>query len=161
MTPVNLRTLLAAPAVVGSLLCLIALAMLSSATDAGAAGFLDNSAPKKVERPTYAAPAARKPIEGEGSDALEGALYNANLRVQESRQNYETALYSYKRARTSNYPRGAALEKIRVRLADMEKERDAAENDFLAAYDAARRGEVPAGVLMSYDELEEEILRGR
>jgi hypothetical protein len=161
MNHVNLRRRLAAKAAVGSMLCLLALAVLSSASDARAAGFLDNSAPKKTEKPTYAAPAARKPVEGDGSEALETALYNANLRVQEARQNYETARYSLKRSRHSNYPRGAALEALRVRVADMEKERDAAEKDFLAAYDEARRGDVPAGVLMSYDDLEEELQRGR
>jgi len=141
-----------------TLLCLTAAAgWLTAASGAGAAGFLSNTEPKSEETPSFAAPAARKPVEGEDEDALAAGLYNASLAVKESRQNAETAQYAYTRARTRGYPRGEKLQAIKDRLVKMERERDEAERSFLAAFEKARGGGVPAGVLSPYYDLEEEI----
>jgi hypothetical protein len=130
---------------------------LASAPSAQAAGFLSNTEPKSQEKPSFAAPAARKPVEGEGAEALESELYNAGLAVRETRQNLETAQYAYKRSRTRGYPRGDKLLEIKGRLAKMETERDEAERSFLAAYEKARAGGVAAAFLSDYYDLEEDI----
>lgn len=143
------------------------LALLASAVVAGAwivtgsaaqaAGFLSNDEPKQQERPSYDAPAARKPVEGDGAAALEAELYNASLAVKEARQNLETAQYNLTRARTRGYPRGTGLLELKEAVKRMETEKEDAERNFLDVFARARTGGVPAGVLSSYYDLEEEL----
>jgi hypothetical protein len=137
-----------------SILCAIALG-LASPVHAG--GYLDNSAPKTSEKPTWAVPAKRMAVEGDDADAMTAELHNAELRVREAQQNEETATWAYTRARTRNYPRGDALEEIRTRMTEMEKERVDAEKSFLDLVDRARGAGVPVGTLSAYMDLADQI----
>jgi len=144
-----------APAVV-----LLATALLV-ASPAIAGGFLDNSAPEETEKPTWAVPAKRLPVEGEGVDAMEARLQNAEMRLQEARQNAAAAEWAYTRARTRRYPRGEALQEIENRMAEMNAELESARSEFVALVEEARRAGVPAGTLMPYMDLADEIRRGQ
>jgi hypothetical protein len=132
---------------------------LALAAPGFAGGFLDTSEPKDPEQPTWAAPAKRLPVEGEGADAAEAKLKNAEMRVREAQQNAATAEWAYTRARTRRYPRGEALEEIRTRLAEMNDELVTAEREFVDIVEEARRAGVPAGTLMPYMDLADEIRR--
>lgn len=126
-----------------------------------AGGFLDTSEPSDPEQPTWAAPAKRLPVEGEGADAAEAKLKNAEMRVREAQQNAATAEWAYTRARTRRYPRGEALEEIRTRMAEMNDELATAEREFVDLVEEARRAGVPAGTLMPYMDLADEIRRNQ
>lgn len=115
----------------------------------------------KSEKPTWAAPAKRMPVEGEGTDALEARLQNAEMRVREAMQNAAAADYNYTRARTRRYPRGEALQEIKDRVVEMRDELVAAENDFMSMVDEARAGGVPMGTLMPYMDLSDEIKKNQ
>lgn len=142
----------------------VAAGLIASATllapAALAGGFLDNSQPNQPSKPSWAAPAKRMPVEGEGTAAMEAQLENAEARLREAIQNAATAEYQYTRARTRRYPRGDALQEIKNRVAEMNKERNDAERDFIATVDEARAGGVPAGTLMHYMDLADEIRAG-
>ena len=138
---------------------LLATVALSLASGAMADGFLDNSTPDEPRKPTWAVPAKRMPVEGTGGSAAEAELRNAKMRLLEARQNADTAMWSYTRARTRRYPRGEALVKIRNRLAEMNNELTAAENDFVAFVEKARQSGVPAGTLLPYMDIADEIRR--
>jgi len=129
------------------------------ATPALAGGFLDDDAPKETARPEWATPAERVPVEGEGADAAEAQLKNAEMRLREAQQNAATAEWAYTRARTRRYPRGEALQEIETRMADMKKELAEAEREFMNTVEAARREGVPAGTLMPYMDLADQLRR--
>jgi hypothetical protein len=135
------------------------------ALPAAGGGFLENSKPndnskaKEVQRPEYAVPAARKPVEGDAFAAWEAQLHNARLRVEEAQQNHTAADYALTRARTRRYPRGEALDQLRAQTADLLREQAAAETDFNQLLEDARRAGVPAGVLMDYMDFGDEIQR--
>jgi hypothetical protein len=138
---------------------LIPIFALLLALPAAGGGFLDNSKPAQAEPPEYAAPAARKPVEGDDNAAWEAQLHNAKLRVEEAHQNYTAADYALTRARTRRYPRGDALEAMRSQTADLRREQAAAEADFSNVLEDARQSGVPAGVLMDYMDFDDEIRR--
>ncbi len=127
------------------------------ATPALAGGFLDNSKPEEPVKHTWAVPAKRMPVEGDGTDAMVARLENARMRVEESQQNVETARFDLGRARTRRYPRGDKLKEIQDRVVDMVEERDAARSDFVELVTEARAAGVPAGTLMPYMDLSDEI----
>lgn len=141
-------------AVRAAILCGIALGL---AAPVQAGGYLDNSEPKTSDKPTWAVPAKRMPVEGDDTDAMMAELHNAELRVREAQQNEETARWTYTRARTRNYPRGEALVEVRTRLTEMEKERAEAEKSFVDLVERARTAGVPFGTLSSYMDLAEQI----
>lgn len=122
-------------------------------------GYLDNDTPKEPTKPEWAVPAKRLPVEGEGVDASEAKLKNAEMRLREAQQNATTAEWAYTRARTRRYPRGDALMEIQQRAADMKKELADAEREFMDTVEAARRDGVPAGTLMPYMDIADQIRR--
>jgi hypothetical protein len=145
------------------LLAILATAFMLVAPAALAGGFLEAGGgnEKSNEAPTWAVPAARKPVEGEGTEALAAELHNAELRVQEALQNAETAAYQLKRARTRSYPRGQALEDLKRQDQETRRERTAAANEFSALVERARRAGVPMGTLSRYMDLDDRIQKER
>jgi len=144
-----------------SLAIAIALALAASA-DAGGIlkpGTQSNDSVKK--KPEFVAPAARKPVEGDGDDVIQARLHNAELEVREAHQNTEAAEWGYNRARTRRYPRGEALQALRDRRDSMRQDRDVAEQSFTRMVDEARRSGVPIGTLSNYMDLVDEIERQR
>jgi uncharacterized protein YqfA (UPF0365 family) len=98
-------------------------------------------------------------VQGDEHTAWEAKLYNAKLRVVESNQNYDAARYHLTRARTRRYPRGEALEAMQAQVQDLRRERADSEADFSTTLQEARRAGVPAGILMDYMDVEDEIRR--
>jgi hypothetical protein len=146
------RVLAAAPfawPMVG-LLAIVPLADVAAPVDAHAGGFLQETAPRNTDRQEYVVPAKRQDVQGEGLDAIEAELSNAQLEVSEAIQNEEAAARILKRARHRNYPRGAALEQLRTDSAETRKERSTAEQGFRATLQQARQAGVPNGTLMDY-----------
>ncbi len=142
----------------------LAALLLVVPTGAGAGGFLSpgtQNAGEAPPKPEYAVPAKRMEVSGEGTDAIVAQLKNAQMRVHESRQNAETAEYDLQRARTRRYPRGEALEKLRIQVVDMGSERVAAEQEFTALVEEARRAGVPMGTLAPYMDFADQIRAGQ
>jgi hypothetical protein len=135
------------------------LTLVVSTVSAG--GFLSpgRQETESIGKPTWAVPAARKPVEGEaeGTEAIEAELFNAELRITEAMQNAETAAYQYKRARTRNYPRGDALQALKVQAQETSGERSAAADEFSDIVERARRDGVPMGTLTHYLDLDERL----
>lgn len=129
------------------------------AVPALAGGFLDESTPKEPEKPTWAVPAKRLPVEGEGVDAAEARLKNAEMRLREAEQNADTAEWAYTRARTRRYPRGEALQEIEDRVTKTKEELAAARQEFVELVETSRREGMPAGTLMPYMDIADEIRR--
>jgi hypothetical protein len=119
----------------------------------------EQTTPPKQKTPprTYAAPAARMPVEGDEDQMMAAELGNSEMRVKEAMQNVEAAQANLSRARTRRYPRGAALEEIRTHLSDSERERDTAQNDFLKLVETARQAGMPAGTMMRYMDLADRV----
>jgi len=139
-----------------------ALCALSLATPALAGGFLGGDRDEDAAaKPSWAVPAKRMPVEGDGAEAMAAQLENGKMRVQEAQQNVTMAEHTYTRSRARRYPRGEALQEIRNRVVEMKKERDDAERDFVALVDEARMSGVPAGTLMPYMDLADSIRRGQ
>lgn len=140
---------------VAVLALLLPVADVTLAPAASAGGFLDDTSSRKSEQPQYAVPAKRQEVEGDGVEALSAELSNAKMRLGEAIQNESSAAYNLQRARTRRYPRGEALEELRKGAVDTASERRAAEQDYRAMIEKARREGVPAGTLMGhYDYLE-------
>ena len=138
-----------------------AVSLAAPATFAG--GFLEagSGKPKTQETPTWAAPAARQPVEGEGVEALAAELHNAELRVLEAMQNAETARYQLGRARTRNYPRGEALEELKQQDQEARRERATAAGDFSTLVERARQEGVPMGTMARYMDLDDRLRKER
>lgn len=135
---------------------------LAVATPALAGGLLRSGKTEtESEKPTWAVPAKRQPVEGEGTDALQARLSNAEMRVKEAMQNAAAADYQYTRARTRRYPRGEALQEIKDRVGKMQSELTEAENDFMGLVEEARREGMPMGTLMPYMDFSDQIRKNQ
>jgi hypothetical protein len=140
----------------------LATALTLVAPAAWAGGYLKpGTSGETKQAPTWAAPAARMPVEGEEGEAIAAELHNAEQRVLEALQNAETADYQLTRARTRNYPRGEGLQTLKVQDQDARRERNAAANDFSALVERARREGVPMGTLSRYMDLDDRLKRER
>lgn len=98
---------------------------------------------------------------GHSVESLMARLTAAEERLDQARAHQGATLKSLRMARKRNYPRGPALQHLRLEASRSEVERDAAEQAFLSDVEQARREGLPAGLLSSFLDRAEQIQSSR